>query len=88
MTLGRRVVLATSAALGAIVVLLSVFAYFLVKRELYSRLDVTLRRTAPPSSHRRSEAGRASFRTIIAAPGELRADALRRRHLGASARTR
>jgi hypothetical protein len=42
-TLGRRVVLATSAALGAVVVLLSVFAYFLVKHELYSRVDVTLR---------------------------------------------
>ncbi len=42
MTLGQRVVLATSAALGALVVLLSVFAYFLVKHELYSRLDVTL----------------------------------------------
>ena len=29
MTLSRRVVLATSGALGAVVVLLSVFAYFL-----------------------------------------------------------
>jgi two-component system sensor histidine kinase MprB len=68
-TLGRRVVLATSAALGAVVVLLSVFAYLLVKHELYARVDVTLRgRTEElaPSVL----AGSTSFRTIVAAPGE------------------
>ena len=70
MTLGRRVVLATSAALGAVVVLLSVFAYFLVKHELYSRVDVTLRGRAAelaPSVL----AGRSSFRAIVAAPDEF-----------------
>jgi two-component system sensor histidine kinase MprB len=69
-TLGRRVVLATSAALGAVVVLLSVFAYFLVKHELYSRLDVTLdgRATELAPTVR---AGRSSFRSVVAAPGEL-----------------
>jgi len=68
-TLSRRVVLATAAALGAVVVLLSVFAYLLVQRELYSRVDVTLRNRATelaPSV----EAGPATFRTLIAAPGE------------------
>ena len=69
MTLSRRVVLATSAALGATVVLLSVFAYLLVKRELYSRVDVTLRGRAAELAPT-VEAGRASFRGIIAAPGE------------------
>jgi two-component system, OmpR family, sensor histidine kinase MprB len=68
-TLSRRVVLATSAALGATVVLLSVFAYLLVKRELYSRVDVTLRgRTAELAPT--VAAGSTSFRGIIAAPGE------------------
>ena len=46
MTIGKRVILATSAALVTVVVLLSVFAYQLVKRELYSRIDVTLRTRA------------------------------------------
>ncbi len=69
MTLSRRVVLATSAALGATVVLLSVFAYLLVKRELYSRVDVTLHGRAAELAPT-VEAGRASFRGIIAAPGE------------------
>jgi two-component system, OmpR family, sensor histidine kinase MprB len=69
-TLGRRVVLATSAALGAVVVLLSIFAYFLVQHELYSRLDVTLdgRATELAPTVR---AGRSTFRSVIAAPGEL-----------------
>ena len=69
MTVSRRVVLATSAALGATVVLLSVFAYLLVKRELYSRVDVTLRGRAVELAPT-VEAGRSSFRGIIAAPGE------------------
>jgi two-component system sensor histidine kinase MprB len=69
-TLSRRVVLATSAALGAVVVLLSVFAYLLVKRELYSRVDVTLRGRAAELAPT-VLAGRTSFRTIIAAPGEF-----------------
>jgi two-component system sensor histidine kinase MprB len=68
-TLSRRVVLATSAALGATVVLLSVFAYLLVKRELYSRVDVTLRSRAAELAPTVA-AGRTSFRGIIAAPGE------------------
>jgi len=68
-TVSRRVVLATSAALGATVVLLSVFAYLLVKRELYSRVDVTLRGRAVELAPT-VEAGRSSFRGIIAAPGE------------------
>jgi two-component system sensor histidine kinase MprB len=42
-TLGRRVVLVTSAAVAMIAVLLSVFAYLLVRHELYRRLDATLR---------------------------------------------
>jgi two-component system sensor histidine kinase MprB len=69
-TLGRRVVLLTSAALGAVVLLLSVFTYVLVKHELYARLDVTLRDRASeltPSVL----AGRAAFRTVVAAPGEF-----------------
>ena len=69
MTLSRRVVLATSAALGAVVVLLSVFAYLLVKRELYSRVDVTLRGRAAELAPTVA-AGSTSFRGIIAAPGE------------------
>jgi two-component system sensor histidine kinase MprB len=69
-TLSRRVVLATSAALGAVVVLLSIFAYLLVKRELYSRVDVTLRGRAVELAPT-VLAGRTSFRTIIAAPGEF-----------------
>jgi two-component system sensor histidine kinase MprB len=68
-TLSRRVVLATSAALGATVVLLSVFAYLLVRRELYSRVDVTLRSRAAELAPTVA-AGRTSFRGIIAAPGE------------------
>ena len=70
MTLSRRVVLATSAALGAVVVLLSVFAYLLVKRELYARVDVALRGRAAELAPT-VLAGRTSFRTIIAAPGEF-----------------
>jgi hypothetical protein len=69
-TLGRRVVLATSAALGTVVVLLSVFAFFLVKHELYSRVDVTLRGRAAELAPT-VLAGRASFRTIVATPGEF-----------------
>jgi len=69
-TLGRRVILATSAALGLVVVLLSVFAYFLVKHELYSRVDVTLRDRAEELAPT-VLAGAASFRSIVAAPGEL-----------------
>ena len=68
-TLSRRVVLATSAAMGAVIVLLSVFTYLLVKRELYSRVDVTLRDRATELAPT-VEAGRASFREIIVAPGE------------------
>jgi two-component system sensor histidine kinase MprB len=69
-TLGRRVVVATSAALGAVVIVLSVFAYFLVRHELYSRFDLTLQaRVAELAPTVR--AGRSSFRSIVAAPGEL-----------------
>jgi two-component system sensor histidine kinase MprB len=70
MTLSRRVVLATSAALGAVVVLLSVFAYFLVKHELYSRLDLTLQGRAAELAPT-VLAGESSFRSVVAAPGEL-----------------
>jgi two-component system sensor histidine kinase MprB len=69
-TLGRRVVLATSAALGTVVILLSVFAYFLVKHELYSRVDVTLRGRAGELAPT-ALAGRSTFRTVVAAPGEF-----------------
>jgi two-component system sensor histidine kinase MprB len=69
-TLGRRVVLATSAALLAVVVLLSVFAYFLVKHELYSRLDLTLHGRAAELTPA-VRAGPNGFRSIVAAPGEL-----------------
>jgi two-component system, OmpR family, sensor histidine kinase MprB len=69
-TLSRRVVLATSAALGAVVILLCVFAYFIVRHELYSRLDLTLRdRSAELAPTVR--AGKSTFRAVIAAPGEL-----------------
>jgi two-component system sensor histidine kinase MprB len=69
-TLGRRVVLATSAALGAVVVLLSAFAYFLVKHELYSRFDLTLQGRAAELTPA-VRAGPSGFRSIVAAPGEL-----------------
>jgi hypothetical protein len=70
MTIGKRVIFATSAALVTVVLLLSVFAYQLVKRELLSRVDVTLRTRATeltPSA----AAGTQEFRSVIAAPGEL-----------------
>jgi two-component system sensor histidine kinase MprB len=70
MTIGRRVIFATSAALVTVVVLLSVFAYQLVKRELYSRVDVTLRTRVTELSPT-AVAGRQEFRSVIAAPGEL-----------------
>jgi two-component system sensor histidine kinase MprB len=70
MTIGRRVILATAAALVTVVVLLSVFAYQLVKRELYSRMDVTLRTRATELAPT-AVAGRQAFRSVIAAPGEL-----------------
>jgi two-component system, OmpR family, sensor histidine kinase MprB len=70
MTIGQRVILATSAALVAVVVLLSVFAYQLVKRELYSRIDVTLQTRVTELSPT-AAAGRQAFRGVLAAPGEL-----------------
>jgi two-component system sensor histidine kinase MprB len=70
MTIGKRVIFATSAALVTVVVLLSVFAYQLVKRELLSRVDVTLRTRATELSPS-AVAGRQEFRSVIAAPGEL-----------------
>jgi two-component system sensor histidine kinase MprB len=70
MTIGKRVIFATSAALVAVVALLSVFAYQLVKRELYSRLDLTLRARALELAPT-ARAGRQQFRDVIAAPGEL-----------------
>ena len=70
MTIGRRVIFATSAALVTVVVLLSVFAYQLVKRELYSRVDVTLRTRVTELSPT-AVAGTQEFRSVIAAPGEL-----------------
>jgi len=69
-TLGRRVILATSTALGFVVVLLSVFAYFLVKHELYARVDITLRDRAAELAPT-AVAGPTRFRSIVAAPGEL-----------------
>ena len=70
MTIGKRVIFATSAALVTLVALLSVFAYELVKRELYSRVDVTLRTRVTELSPT-AVAGRQEFRSVIAAPGEL-----------------
>jgi len=70
MTIGKRVIFATSAALVTVVVLLSVFAYQLVKRELYSRVDVTLRTRVTELSPT-AVAGTQEFRSVIAAPGEL-----------------
>jgi two-component system sensor histidine kinase MprB len=69
-TLSRRLVLATSAALGTVVVLLSVFAYLLVKHELYSRVDLTLEGRAAELAPA-VQAGPSGFRSIVAAPGEL-----------------
>jgi len=66
----ERVICATSAALVTVVVLLSVFAYQLVKRELYSRVDVTLRTRVTELSPT-AVAGTQEFRSVIAAPGEL-----------------
>ena len=43
MRLSLRVVLLTSLAVGAVALLLNVLTYVLVKHELYSRLDSTLR---------------------------------------------
>ena len=60
MTIGKRVIFATSAALVAVVVLLSVFAYQLVKRELYSRIDVTLQTRVTSWRRLPSPAGRPS----------------------------
>jgi hypothetical protein len=70
MTIGKRVIFATSAALVAVVVLLSVFAYQLVKRELYSRIDVTLRTRATELAPT-ARAGPQAFSSVIAAPDEL-----------------
>jgi two-component system, OmpR family, sensor histidine kinase MprB len=70
MTVGKRLIFATSAALVTVVVLLSVFAYQLVKRELYSRLDVTLRARVAELTPT-AAAGTREFRSVIAAPGEL-----------------
>jgi len=70
MTIGKRVIFATSAALVTVVVLLSVFAYQLVERELYSRVDVTLRTRVTELSPT-AVAGTQEFRSVIAAPGEL-----------------
>jgi two-component system sensor histidine kinase MprB len=70
MTIGRRVILATSAALVTVVVLLSVFAYELVKRELYSRVDVALRTRATELTPT-AVAGTQEFRTVLVAPDEL-----------------
>jgi two-component system sensor histidine kinase MprB len=69
MTIGKRVIFATSAALVTVVVLLSVFAYQLVKRELYSRVDVTLRARVTELSPT-AVLGKQEFRSVIAAPGE------------------
>jgi two-component system sensor histidine kinase MprB len=69
-TIGRRVILGTSAALVAVVVLLSVFAYALVKHELYSRLDLTLRGRVSELTPTAAQ-GRAAFRSVLSAPGEL-----------------
>ena len=69
MTIGKRVIFATAAALVTVVVLLSVFAYQLVKRELYSRMDVTLRGRATELEPT-ALAGTQAFRTLLAAPGE------------------
>ena len=76
MTLGRRVVLATSAALGAVVVLLSVFAYLLVKRELYSRVDVTLRDARDRARARRPSPATAGVPRRHRRSRRVRADAL------------
>ena len=70
MTIGRRVIVGTSLALVAVAVLLSVFAYALVKHELYSRLDLTLRGRVAELTPT-AVAGREEFRGVIAAPGEL-----------------
>ena len=70
MTIGRRVVLATSAALVAVVVLLSVFAYELVKNELYARTDATLNARVQELKPT-ALAGTQAFRGVVAAPGEL-----------------
>jgi two-component system sensor histidine kinase MprB len=70
MTIGKRVIVATSAALVTVVVLLSVFAYQLVKRELLSRVDVSLRARVTELGPT-AVAGRQEFRSVIAAPGEL-----------------
>src|SRR5262249_45073245 len=69
-TIGRRVILATSAALVAVVVLLSLFAYELVKHELYARTDTSLNSRVEELKPTALQGTRA-FRSVIAAPGEL-----------------
>lgn len=70
MSIGRRVILATSAALVAVVVLLSLFAYELVKHELYARTDATLNARIA-ELRPTAVAGSQAFRSVVAAPGEL-----------------
>jgi two-component system sensor histidine kinase MprB len=69
--LSLRVVLLTSLAVCAIALLLNVFTYVLVKHELYSRLDSTLRdRVALLSPEVRAELTSGRTLGVIAAPDE------------------
>jgi two-component system sensor histidine kinase MprB len=71
-TLGRRVVLATSLAVGLIALLLGVSAYVLVKRELYHRLDASLEeRALVLAPNVQPQLGTESSLPLVATPGEL-----------------
>jgi two-component system sensor histidine kinase MprB len=69
--LSLRVVLLTSLAVGAVALLLNVLTYVLVKHELYSRLDSTLRdRVLLLSPEVRAELTGGRTLGVIAAPDE------------------
>jgi two-component system sensor histidine kinase MprB len=71
-TLGRRVVLATSLAVGLIALLLSVSAYVLVKRELYHRLDASLEeRALVLTPNVQPQLGDERALPLVETPGEL-----------------
>lgn len=70
MTLGRRLILMTSLAIGAVTVLVCTFSYVLVRHEVYGRLDKTLveRATALASAVR--PFGTRTSLPIVVTPGE------------------
>jgi two-component system sensor histidine kinase MprB len=72
-TLTRRVILATSAAVALVAVLLSAASYVIIRHELYDRLDATLadrtQQLAP--AVRTVHSSRTTSLDVVATPGEL-----------------